>query len=97
LGRRPKRGHLDGLIPILLLKDLTFREGILELLLHLRHPGLMLLANGFFRSQFSGCPFGCCPLLRGILPSFLKLGLEVLDLGGGSYSNVSCILFGLVS
>ena len=37
---------------VLLLKVLTFRDGILELLLHFSHLSLVLLAGGLRRLEF---------------------------------------------
>jgi hypothetical protein len=55
----------------------------------------VLLAHKGHRNQFGGRLLGRSLLLFGFPPSLLKLGLEVLDLGSGSWSNVNCVLFGL--
>jgi hypothetical protein len=55
----------------------------------------VLFAHEDLHSQFGGRLLGHRLLLLGFMPSLLKLGLEVLDLGSGSCSNVDCIQFGL--
>ena len=90
LDRRPQRGHLEGLILTILLKVLTFRDGILELLLHLGNSGLMLLAGGLHRCQFGDRLFGCRLLLCSLLLGLPQLGFKGFDLSSDSYSNANC-------
>lgn len=76
----PYLGKLRGLISTLLLKDLTFGDGVLEVLLHLAHPGLMPVSSGLHRQQLGNRFLGRCFLRRRLLFGLLKFGLEVLDL-----------------